>query len=247
MDANDIAMDRPRLRLIQVSTFPSPPFPSFPSFAFSDMHDVPFLSFLFFLPSHPIPSLFSSSFLSFPRAGVDQGEPACEGARALFKFALYEELRGRPQAGECVSEATAEREGQHADTKQRRHGTTRACARTHTGMRTGTGTGGGREGGEEACGGDVRRRARRGARHTDQPLCEAVSKRAVSVRWGGRGRGASLAGHKRGGPRAALCKLLHARPQAPRAFWMLLTGGASHSVFARGSESLFLSQHASSF
>ena len=143
MDANDIAMDRPRLRLIQVSTFPSPPFPSFPSFAFSDMHDVPFLSFLFFLPSHPIPSLFSSSFLSFPRAGVDQGEPACEGARALFKFALYEELRGRPQAGECVSEATAEREGQHADTKQRRHGTTRACARTHTGMRTGTGTGGG--------------------------------------------------------------------------------------------------------
>ena len=34
MDANDIAMDRPRLRLIQVSTFPSPPFPSFPSLPF---------------------------------------------------------------------------------------------------------------------------------------------------------------------------------------------------------------------
>ena len=73
MDANDVAMDRARLRLIQVSTpslpfpflsFPFLPFPflsfpflpPFPSFAFSDMHDVPFLSFLFFLSFLPFPS-----------------------------------------------------------------------------------------------------------------------------------------------------------------------------------------------
>ena len=60
----------------------------------------------------------------------------------------------------------------------------------------------------------------------------------VGVRWGAgageadrddairRAAEATLAGHKRGGSRAALCKLLHARPQAPRACWMLLTGGA---------------------
>ena len=60
----------------------------------------------------------------------------------------------------------------------------------------------------------------------------------VGVRWGAgageadrddairRAAEATLAGHKRGGSRVALCKLLHARPQAPRACWMLLTGGA---------------------
>ena len=48
MDANDVAMDRARLRLIQVSTFPSLPFPSlsFPFLSFPSLPSLPLLCIL---------------------------------------------------------------------------------------------------------------------------------------------------------------------------------------------------------